>query len=641
MFPVLPPPYHSNHQGQVPHYPFPVPNNPLVPQNVQLAPYQLAAPVVAFDNPNANMQSLLGNPLSFLALGGQLAYQNQPRSSNQPQGVLLSNDRSTPASQMMPPPMVHGHSCAPNQVAQPGGFLNPGFVIGDCQMRPGNPSLNYNAAAVSSNIQLQNHCNLITQLLNQNMMHLTSALAQQVPMGGLPRPDQVTAGVRHNQPSCSADGFQQHLIHVNPPPKVDARGSSSTAQSHPTAFQNSNYVAGTYHGLPVLNMYQNGSHGHLAPAAAPNLSSGVLSQQDRPLQWMQHKENACKVKINESDSLCVHSHGGQTKTGGIRSRKGYHGSHGKESKNSSFSRFHKPSTNHLEQRNDKFMTTNGQIKKGARNNIFLNSNGQENQQRKRSIHLTYTEEEIRQWREERKRNYPTTANIEKKAKLHLEVQKDGKSIDGNAKIRRLQQLKEILAKQAELGVEVAEIPPGYLSGFQKDCARGHKNKFVRGPFKTKYGRNAEFRGDGRQVKRLDDKISPRSVLNNRKPTLLQKLLSVDMKRDNCRLLQVFRFMRTNNFFEHYPEKPLRFPLVTLGDCQSSQPLVEEIASANVGTGGCDDGESDGDEENDGIGNVGAQNDGLDAAVAVMKEEQKISDIIEGRESDQEEGEIID
>ncbi|XP_031473225.1 uncharacterized protein LOC116245803 isoform X1 [Nymphaea colorata] len=671
MFPVLPPPYRSQNQGQqgtvnalpganhqlnnlsnlsnnftqqMPQYPFPVPNNPLVPQNVLVAPYvgsQLAAPVVAFDNRNANIPSLLGNPLSFQALDCQLICQNQPLSLNQPQGVVHSNERPTvpsSASHMMTPPMIHGHSCAPSQVAQPGGFLNPGFVIGDCRMRPGNSALNCNAAVVPSNMQLQNQCNFIAQLLNQNMMHLAQVLAQQVPVGGLPRPDQVTTGMHHSQPSWSTDGFQQHLMHVSPPPAVNGHGSCSTAQSHPAARQNSSYVAGNSHtsqgnslGLPVLTMNQNGSH--LAPAAAPNLTSGVFPLQGQSLQGMQQKEQMLKVKRNESDSLSIHSHGGQVKTGGISSRRGYHGSHGKELKNS---RFHKPSTNHLGQRNDKFMIRTGQVKKGVRNNTFLNSKGQEDQKRKRSIHLTYTEEEILQWQEERKRNYPTTANIEKKAKMLLEMQKDGKSIDANAKIRRRQQLKEILAKQAELGVEVAEIPPGYLSDSQKNCARGHKNKFGRGSFKNKYGRNTELRGDGKQLESLDDKTSPRSVLNSRKPTLLQKLLSTDMERDKSRLLQVFRFMRINSFFEHCPEMHLRLPLVTARDCQSSSTPTESIALANVRIGGYDD-DNDDDDENDGVGNVGPQDDGLDATVAVIKEEQKISDIIE----DQEEGEIID
>ncbi|KAL2645387.1 hypothetical protein R1flu_012974 [Riccia fluitans] len=104
-----------------------------------------------------------------------------------------------------------------------------------------------------------------------------------------------------------------------------------------------------------------------------------------------------------------------------------------------------------------------------------------------------SEEEILRWREERRRNYPTTSSIKRKA-VELEARKArGELVDEDAKKRR-ERLKEILARQAELGVPVAELPPDYFcddsrSRGKGDNAGGGRRDNNRGG-KRRYGEQA-------------------------------------------------------------------------------------------------------------------------------------------------------
>ncbi|KAD1131225.1 hypothetical protein E3N88_43239 [Mikania micrantha] len=119
--------------------------------------------------------------------------------------------------------------------------------------------------------------------------------------------------------------------------------------------------------------------------------------------------------------------------------------------------------------------------------------------------LTYTEQEIKAWREARKKNYPTNGTVLKvrfcvlglifmaclSDTLPLIVQKQKKDqtlSDGTNQeaMLRCQQLKEILAKQAELGCEVADIPASYLLGPNKQNRR-EKQHYKRGKFHNKRG----------------------------------------------------------------------------------------------------------------------------------------------------------
>ncbi|WCJ41434.1 hypothetical protein M5689_022304 [Euphorbia peplus] len=170
-------------------------------------------------------------------------------------------------------------------------------------------------------------------------------------------------------------------------------------------------------------------------------------------------------------------------------------------------------------------------------------------ERKRS--LTYSEQEIKLWREERKKNHPSNG-IKKK---HSETIANSEVVNEEAKLRR-EQLKEILAKQAELGVEVAEIPSHYFSDSEKQV----NLRAVNGNTSSKRGKSWNKHGKrGRHNRR--DRSSKISPFNRKEQTLLQKLLSADARRDKFHLLQAFRFMVANKFFHDFPEKTLEFPQI--------------------------------------------------------------------------------
>ncbi|CAL0326400.1 unnamed protein product [Lupinus luteus] len=204
--------------------------------------------------------------------------------------------------------------------------------------------------------------------------------------------------------------------------------------------------------------------------------------------------------------------------------------------------------------------------KGPDNGMARNfgSNSMEHkQERKRT--LTYTEQEIQQWREARRKNHPSNNNIEKKQNTHLEK---SKVVDREVLQK---ELKEVLAKQAELGVEVAEIPSYYLKDSKTQGPPGEgKNKRK---FENKFNRRSDRRGRfGKKRKFEADKdFSKGPSLNKREPSLLEKLLSADIKRDNSHLFQVFRFMVMNSFFKDSHDKPLIYPPVVV----TSENVAEE------------------------------------------------------------------
>ncbi|CAL4973473.1 unnamed protein product [Urochloa decumbens] len=203
--------------------------------------------------------------------------------------------------------------------------------------------------------------------------------------------------------------------------------------------------------------------------------------------------------------------------------------------------------------------------------------------RKRPL-IIYDANEVKQWVEARKKNYPTSVNINKKLSGG---QSDDQSKDKDAQLRR-QELKEILAKQQELGFELPELPPGYLSETEgqrdekksnwktqrRDSRVGNRantNKrprYERGEFQSKRSNvwNRTPSNDG-------------AVAKSREPTLLQKLLSSDIKRDRHKLLHTFKFMALNNFFKDWPDKPLQFPIVKVNQIEIQD---------NIATGDLDD-----------------------------------------------------
>lgn len=236
----------------------------------------------------------------------------------------------------------------------------------------------------------------------------------------------------------------------------------------------------------------------------------------------------------------------------------------------------------------------GRIKRDRTEKSFKK---QDQKEEKRPIPFFYTEQEVRQWREERKKNYPSKGNIEKKSqKLANTV-----DYDGAAKLRR-QQLKEILAKQAELGCEIAEIPPSYLSdmepphnGVDRRGAFSKKQKYQHNPNKRgRFGKRNSFSenqtirnhtprtrepcdddDDDHHSKEQRYEINNRPALqSNRKPTLWKKLVGGDMNREKRHLLQVLRFMVMNSFFADN-DKPLRFPSVIVKESGNENMVVSQ------------------------------------------------------------------
>lgn len=197
---------------------------------------------------------------------------------------------------------------------------------------------------------------------------------------------------------------------------------------------------------------------------------------------------------------------------------------------------------------------------------------------RRPLHVNYTKAEIQLWCQARKKNFPTRANVNMKLAKLCE-----NSEDDDSKLRR-QQLKEILAKQVELGVEVAEIPPSYLCEPDELVIKKETMQVTDGPSVNRFDkRRGKRQGrDKRHSNRGPDRDNWRSKRQKsrnkeeapsvkREPSLLEKLLSADVKKDKIRLMQAFRFMVLNDFFKQWPAKPLEFPIVTVKDdelCES-------------------------------------------------------------------------
>nr|XP_009788230.1 PREDICTED: uncharacterized protein LOC104236072 isoform X2 [Nicotiana sylvestris] len=249
----------------------------------------------------------------------------------------------------------------------------------------------------------------------------------------------------------------------------------------------------------------------------------------------------------------------------------------------------------------------GHHRKGEKKSFLANSVKPE-MEKKRSLLVTYSAQEIRRWREERRKNYPSKSNLEKKPTEKRAETDDSSSA---AKLRR-QQLKEILAKQAELGCEVAEIPSSYLSDSEKQGdGREQKRPLSRKErFQKKFNKRERFNRNDRFSKKRRFGNSDSSITRDqnastagqvtetaREPTLLQKLLSSDIRRDKRHLLQVFRFMTMNSFFKDWPEKPLRFPQVILKETGQEIEAAEEIYDAIDATVEKSANDSDNDEEN--------------------------------------------
>ncbi|TKY57838.1 serum factor response C isoform X1 [Spatholobus suberectus] len=272
------------------------------------------------------------------------------------------------------------------------------------------------------------------------------------------------------------------------------------------------------------------------------------------------------------------------------------------------------------------------------------------QEPERSFSVTYTEQEIQQWREARKKNHPFSNNIQK----HSERPKDSKVINREVLQR---ELKEVLAKQAELGLEVAEVPSYYLKNSENQGLQSEgKNKYTdKRKFQNMFNKKSDRKGRFAKKQKFADKDSSEGpTLKKRKPTLLQKLLSADIKRDKSHLFQVFRFMVMNSFFKHCPDKPLRYPSVVFKENGSevdgegkylharkvvlkrgSEETVQKIVNLNNDNGHGSEDEDNDDDENESI----VDNNPHKEPSSLVKRQCESGEGIE--KSDEEEGEIIE
>ncbi|XP_076941943.1 uncharacterized protein LOC143611651 isoform X2 [Bidens hawaiensis] len=204
--------------------------------------------------------------------------------------------------------------------------------------------------------------------------------------------------------------------------------------------------------------------------------------------------------------------------------------------------------------------------------------------------LTYTEHEIKEWREARKKNYPTSGTVSERLKKEHTLS----DVTNQEAVLRRQQLEEILAKQAELGCEVADISGSYNflseSSPKKQNPRDRKHErqqhHKRGKFHNKRGAHFQdvdrFAKKSRSRDQHSFKGNHETMPKKREPSLLEKLLTPDIKREKTHLLQVLRFMTANSFFT---EESLRFPPVILRetkvDAVSQETTSSVVKDANV------------------------------------------------------------
>ncbi|URE05320.1 Nuclear fragile X mental retardation-interacting protein 1 (NUFIP1) [Musa troglodytarum] len=413
------------------------------------------------------------------------------------------------------------------------------------------------------------NCPNILPVVQNNCL---SAIAQQhVQFGATQHLNQQLLALQLLGISCGmphdAQQFQGQLQNLNMFTPLPPGVGPFSVNNRP---QNFNFIGGLPNGqicFPTMMMDRNQTADLISTA-----SSGLGS--NKP----EHLGNHPMVAVgNSHTSLC----NGALYTGGKKisfTHEGKHESLVNPKKKPQFQ-----DSKSIESNKRMFNGTSGRVQKKWKGEPqFAKCNKPILTERPRCLPVTYTEHEIQQWIEARRKNFPTTANIKKKL-----VQSDvnNEDADDDAQLRR-QQLKQVLAKQEELGVEVAEIPQGYLSELDNQFGGQENNSKVlnmTNNFPNKHickrGRHQE-KWQAKRLKLTNESAAAASILR-REPTLLRKLLSSDIRRDNSRLLQAFRFMILNSFFEHWPAKLLDFPSFTVRDIQcENETAVEKTSSLN-------------------------------------------------------------
>ncbi|CAI8595763.1 unnamed protein product [Vicia faba] len=488
-----------------------------------------------FPNPPNNHHSQMGVPGN---------YQNQnlmqpfmPNMQQQPPQYI-----NAPNQQQQPPQYIN----APNQLHMPPHMAALGFAP---QMFPlhGQGQLpQMNLSPIQGQILAQNIVNLLQQPnMNMNMSmpnggqfsapYPMQNMNQQLPMQmHRPNPSQaVPYGMHPGQQQQPMYGFPQNpMFSGNSQFRGVVPGNSQVRpQIGPNlGGGNSNgFVSGPF---PPQQLQGNSSVPHNASNAQSSAFRNSHSQENPSSSintsfansnWKRSPNNNFKNKQNRGGSQ-----GGFQKSKFRDSNKG--------NRRAGFSKNRK-----------------GRGPNNERAGAFGLNSEEHQQQPKRSFSTNYSEQEVLRWREARRKNHPSR---EKNEKMPSEQSNDSKCIDREVLQR---ELKEVLAKQAELGVEVAEIPSYYLKNAANQGLESEENTNKR-KFKNKGRKNPDKkRRNGKKQKLADKNFSE----NKKKPSLLQKLLIADIKRDQSYLFQVFRFMKANSFLKDYPDKPLVYPSVSV------------------------------------------------------------------------------
>lgn len=542
-------------------------------------------------------QAMPSNPSLANSLGlVQNALQFQPHfgMNNAQAQVFFSNSNSPLNLNVRPPINQHGFMNAPNHIFPLQntqlGMSHLGSQLGQSHVGFGAQNKLCNINPVAGFLGNGQFCNL-AQNVNQShasQLSLVPNFPQQL------NPNMVLPNGQYVFPNMFQSMNQLLPLQMQASSQAGPHGIppyTLGGLNHPpnaTIPQNANFLANQQFGLVHANkvgQQDNQNQQHLAltatdanglqpsPIATPQLQGSSSGHSTHYPVLPQHSNNfQTSVQGNPTNNGVVNvaSSNWKNSPGKNFTRNPKRGAPQEGSQKSQF--------HHMKNARGKFGYPNEHKGKGFSNERtkridHANSTNQARGQ-KRSLSLTYTEQEIRQWREARRKNFPTNANIIKKQVGELA------DSEGNAKLRKAQ-LKEILAKQAELGVEVAEVPSYYLSDSEK---QGHGREDDRRPLTKKERFQNKFKKRGRYDKRdrfakkqrlAERDTSTDASLNKPKPTLLQKLLSADIGRDKSRLLQVFRFMVMNSFFKDWPDKPLRFPLVLVKESACEDEAVEK------------------------------------------------------------------
>ncbi|KAA0031714.1 putative basic-leucine zipper transcription factor F isoform X1 [Cucumis melo var. makuwa] len=535
----------------------PVPSSQQVP-NSSLANsgngFQNQAP---FCNPNPHFNNLPGNPVPTM-----------PPPMFQP-GLMMNLQNplmGLPNNPLGASPFAPGHM----------GFANSASNFpaqGQFNLMPNVNQMNMNS------------CLPLAQFFGQNMPNLVQQLGQNM-------------GLNNGQFCLPFQNMNQHVIpgqmmNMSQVPSHTSYGGPNQ-QAVPMPFQNPGFSTAQPFGVNQGMHPVNQNPQNFIPQAMGGSGSNQFPASVQPLQGNSTMPINSSTQPQQARNLQSPAFAGTQGNSSISDGGNGLNSISNNSAHRNFMRnskkgFQKNQTHHMKNEKKRFGFPGGQKEKGFHNerrNKFCGTNSTDQvKEQKRSLSLVYTDQEIRQWREARRKNYPSSTNIQKKL---AEKQTNCTLVNQEAQLLR-QELKEILAKQAELGVEVAEIPPEYLSYSEK-----HDNRKQRGGPSTlgeeadgasiekeksqnrlnKRGR-LKKKNRPRKKGKFEKHLSNKPPLKKREPTLLQKLLKADVRKDKSQLLQALRFMVMNSFFKEWPNKPLKFPSVTVKENEGETNVVDE------------------------------------------------------------------